>query len=122
MAERLGWHIGDVVRKLRENRRWTQTLLGEKAGGLNKATIVRVEEGGNVKVETIQAVARGFGLSIAELYSLLPEQETAQAPAVAGGTFRGADRRTVNLGQGPQGEQRRAGDPGAHQLASKARG
>lgn len=89
LGVRIEWHIGDVVRKLREAKRWNQLRLAEVAG-LNKGTIVSVEEGANVKVETMQAVAKGLGLTMAQLYTLLPAtgEETAQAPAVAGESFR----------------------------------
>jgi transcriptional regulator with XRE-family HTH domain len=92
----LEWHIGDVVRKLREARRWNQTKLADEAG-LNKATIVRVEENGNSKKETILAVAKALGMTPGQLWNLIPGQEperaTAEMPtqalpvAAAGGDF-----------------------------------
>lgn len=102
------FHIGDVVRKLRDRRKWNQTMLGEKSGGLDKGTISRVEEGANVKRETIEAVARGLGLTMAQLYALLPppvvEEETPRAPdATAGDGFRSTGTEgTTGAGRRPK--------------------
>lgn len=82
----LDWHLGDVVRKLREQRRWNQQRLAE-AAGVNKATIVRVEEGGNSKRETLAAVAAALGVSLGELFRLLPETD-------AYGPWNGVERRS----------------------------
>lgn len=70
----LGWHLGDVVRKLRDAKGWSQTQLGKKAGGMNKNTIVRLENDGPLAVDTktIDRVARALGLSISDLYGLVP--------------------------------------------------
>ncbi|HXH05450.1 MAG TPA: helix-turn-helix transcriptional regulator, partial [Vicinamibacterales bacterium] len=73
----LTWHVGDVVRKLREHRRWTQSRLAQ-AAGLNRSTVVKIEEGGNVQRTTLEAVARGLGVSVADLYRLLPGEGARQ--------------------------------------------
>lgn len=73
------WNIGDIVRKLRLQHGWTQTKLGQKAGGLNKATIVALERGsGDTKQSTVDAVAKAFGLKVAELYALIPTAESKE--------------------------------------------
>lgn len=116
--DQLKWHVGDVVRKLRESKRWNQARLAE-VSGVNKGTIVSVEENGNVKRETLEKVAAGLGMSVGDVYNLIPGSETQRSAAAAelippatadavGGTFR--ERRTT-VGGGPVGgERRRAAD------------
>lgn len=92
LGVQLEWHVGDVVRKLREQRRWTQPKLAA-ASGVNKGTIVNVEEGGNPKIETLTKVAGGLGLTIAQLYALIPtaqgeESQRAEPTATAGRLLR----------------------------------
>lgn len=88
MALEIEWHVGDVVRKLRQLRRWNQSKLAEKAG-LNKGTIVAVERNISAGIErgTYEAVARAFLLSVGELFSLVPRATTtergAETPAPA---------------------------------------
>lgn len=82
LSDVLNWHIGDVVRKLREERRWNQTKLAQVAK-VNKATVVRIEEGGNSKRETLEAVARALGVSLGVLYSQVPGEETQRSTASA---------------------------------------
>lgn len=68
----ISWHVGDVVRKLREAKGWNQTKLGEKAG-LNKATIVTLENTPDeTKTGTLGKTAKALGLDIKGLYSLVP--------------------------------------------------
>lgn len=101
----LHWDIGDVVRKLRRLRGWSQTELGEAAGGIHKNTIARVEDGDEgVTSKTLKAIAAALGTTVAEMYGMIPEpgKETPRAEhATAGSTFSGVDRR--------QGERRKTG-------------
>lgn len=70
---KLQWTLGDVVRKLREGKGWTQTQLGEKAG-LDKSAIVRLErESHKSERQTIERVARALGVFAADVYSYVQE-------------------------------------------------
>lgn len=67
------WHVGDVVRKLRLERGWTQTDLGDAAGGIRKMTIVNIEaNSGDPRQSTLQALATALGVTLEELYALVP--------------------------------------------------
>lgn len=68
---RLQWHVGDVVRKLREDQGWKQGAVAKRAH-LHLVTISRVEAGKETKTPTIEKIARAFGMSMAELYALVP--------------------------------------------------
>jgi hypothetical protein len=52
--------VGDVVKKLRERKSWTK---------VDKTTIVRLENEGNSKQSTVEAVARALNMSVAALYA-----------------------------------------------------
>jgi DNA-binding XRE family transcriptional regulator len=63
----IDWHIGDVITKLRRRARMNQTVLAGKVG-VNKATIVRAEDG-DVKVsrETYMKIAAALKTDLATL-------------------------------------------------------
>jgi transcriptional regulator with XRE-family HTH domain len=86
----VGWHVGDVVRKLREKKRWNQQRLAQLAK-INKATVVRVEENApGIRMDTYQAIAKAFDLSLGQLLLMVPGQEvqrTAANSSPAGATF-----------------------------------
>jgi ribosome-binding protein aMBF1 (putative translation factor) len=42
--EPLTWHVGDVVKKLREKKGWSQTELAKEAR-VHKNTVARIEDG-----------------------------------------------------------------------------
>ena len=67
------FHIGDVIRKLREQkgRDFTQTHLGRLAG-LNKDTIRRIEQGETMRTDSLEKIATAFGYTLSDLYSFLP--------------------------------------------------
>lgn len=66
---KLAWSLGDIVRKLREQRGWTQPALGVKAGGMNKSVIVRLEaESHKSERGTIERVAQALDVSPTDLY------------------------------------------------------
>jgi DNA-binding XRE family transcriptional regulator len=65
---RLDWHIGDVIAKLRKSTtRLNQTALAKKVG-VNKATIVRAENG-DVKVsrDTYWKICAALNTTLADL-------------------------------------------------------
>lgn len=70
----LRWHVGDVIRKMRENRDWNQETLAEHAG-LNKATVVRIEGGRETKTKTIQKIASALGVDVSVLFGLIPKEK-----------------------------------------------
>lgn len=90
MSDEYEWTIGDVITKLRKRRRMNQTILAEHVG-VNKATIVRVEDGDpKVSRETYLKVAEVLGTTIAALEqeaARLSRRETQRADASAGPTF-----------------------------------
>jgi len=80
----IDWHIGDVIAKLRKQRRMNQTVLADKVG-VNKATIVRAEDGDpKVSRATYIKIAKVLGTQIAalevEAARLGANASTAEAP------------------------------------------
>jgi transcriptional regulator with XRE-family HTH domain len=81
----IDWHLGDVVRTLRDRKGWTQRQLGLKAKRprdkkpLDKATIVSVERmDRNHGNQTYERIAFAFGLTLAQLYALIPHAEVTR--------------------------------------------
>lgn len=65
----IDWHIGDVITKLRKEKRWNQTALAVRVG-VNKATIVRAEDGeAKVSRDTYLKIAAVLGIDLARLES-----------------------------------------------------
>jgi transcriptional regulator with XRE-family HTH domain len=56
--------VGAAIRALREDRGWSQKELGEKADGLNKSTVNRVELGANTEVDTLLKITRALGVEL----------------------------------------------------------
>ena len=88
------WHVGDVIRKLREEHALTEAALA-RASGVSRRQIVDLENRGpNVERvtplewQTLDRVAAALGLSNgASLYKLIPPPGTASPrhrPASAG--------------------------------------
>ena len=68
-----------LIRKLREDRAWSQEHLAAVAG-LSARTIQRVEAENSASRETRMAIAVALGIELAQL-SALPASDTAAAPA-----------------------------------------
>lgn len=67
------WHVGDVIRKLRLERGWTQTDLGDAAGGIRKMAIIAIEANtSDPRQSTVRALATALGVTLDELYALVP--------------------------------------------------
>ena len=65
----LVFHVGDVVRKLRDRRAWTQDELASKAG-INKETVVRFERGdGDFRSVTIRGIAAALETTVERIYA-----------------------------------------------------
>ena|SRR3990172_6012478 len=100
MRMEIEWHIGDVVRKLRERRHLSQSQLAKKVG-VNKVTIWRVEDADSkVKRETWLKIAEALNTTMAELEleaARLSRREEIWRPArevagTAGESFHGGLR------------------------------
>ena len=111
----LAWHVGDVVRKLRQKKGWTQKELA-KAAHVHHNTIVRLEDGDEgVQGRTLKQVADALGVSRQRLWALVPQEQetptTTAATSVEGVTFRyaGPERRQADHGPPPGIQERRRG-------------
>jgi transcriptional regulator with XRE-family HTH domain len=63
--------LGDRIRKLRKARGWTQAEMAERVG-IDRSFLADVERGKrNVSVLNLELIAKGFGLSLAQLFSRL---------------------------------------------------
>lgn len=68
----VGWTVGDVVRRLREQRGWSQSELAERAG-VHKNSVGRIENhDGDPKEGTLRAIAGAFELELDRLYGMVP--------------------------------------------------
>jgi DNA-binding Xre family transcriptional regulator len=76
------FHIGDVVRKLRERDavKMRQCDLAEAIGS-RTATISVLEKTGKFRPETIERIAKALGITVSEIYSLVPEDRDKPKPA-----------------------------------------
>ena len=70
--ERLRWGVGDVVRKLRERRGWSQeTLAAEAEVGLS--TVKRIESGtASFRNTKLEAIAEALQTTVKELHAHVP--------------------------------------------------
>ncbi len=69
MAEDIRIRLGRRVRKLREGRGWTQVEMAEKLG-LDRSYLSDLERGKrNVSLLNLELIAKGFSLSISQLFS-----------------------------------------------------
>jgi transcriptional regulator with XRE-family HTH domain len=61
-----GMQLGDRIRVLRERQHLTQKELGDRAGGITGGHIHKIEAGtvGNLKLDTIRAIADALGTTI----------------------------------------------------------
>lgn len=66
------FHIGDVVRRVRKQRKLTIVQLSD-AAKISKTTLSEFERGKNFKRETLEKIARGLGTTEADIYALHAE-------------------------------------------------
>jgi transcriptional regulator with XRE-family HTH domain len=76
--------LGDVIRKLRLKRKMG-VIKFAKAAGVNKATISKIENGGNFEIDTFEKIARALGMSMTELHSYLDLYSLTPSPHVDAG-------------------------------------
>lgn len=71
------WTLGDVVRKLRADRGWTQQELGDRAD-LHQTAINRLERNSEKSERaTIERAAHALGVSVTDLYAYADELSLA---------------------------------------------
>jgi transcriptional regulator with XRE-family HTH domain len=70
------FHVGDVIRKLRQQQHLGVKELAANAG-LNKGTVSAVERGENYTKETIEALAAGLNVAVSELFAPLSRVQSA---------------------------------------------
>jgi transcriptional regulator with XRE-family HTH domain len=74
MAKALQWHVGDVVRKLREDREWSQSQLAKRAG-IGRQAVAKVEKNdGGQRRGNLERVAKALGFIEPELYAMVPRR------------------------------------------------
>lgn len=63
--------LGDVIKKMRKDRGWTQSQLGEKIG-VKKAAVQKYESGTvkNIKQETLNKLAEAFDTTAGMLVAM----------------------------------------------------
>ena len=80
MAKAVQWHVGDVVRKLREDRGWSMTELARRAG-IGRQAVGKVEtNNGGQRRGNLERVAKALGFSEPEIYAMVPRRTVMQAP------------------------------------------
>jgi len=69
----IAWHLGDVIRKLRDLAGWNLEQLSA-ASGIHHQVIHRIERGRTVepKRRTVQQIALAFGLTERQLQDVTP--------------------------------------------------
>ena len=87
-------NIGDVLRRLRAERDWTQKQLSQ-ASGLSQTDIARIENGVTKKpsAKTVGRLSRAFGIEIEELEGY--SRESRQTEAVPAGNQSSGDPAVV---------------------------
>lgn len=66
------WHVGDVVRKLREEQGFASADELAKKAGVDRATVYRLENTGRTKPKTLELVAAALGVRAEALEALVP--------------------------------------------------
>ncbi len=75
------WHIGDVIRKTREAKRWTRNELARRAR-VRPNTIGDLErDGERYEQATLEKVVKALGTSEAKLFPLIPSVTPPVTPA-----------------------------------------
>ena len=70
------WHLGDVVRKLRDERGWSRAVFAKRAK-LGIATVARLELGETEETHqagTLSKIAEAFDTSESELHDAVPPE------------------------------------------------
>lgn len=70
---------GDIIRRIRQDKGLTQENVAEELG-VDKATIIRWEQSGKIKVDQLEKLANVFGIEIAQLYTYHAEPSLLEDP------------------------------------------
>ncbi len=65
-------HEGDVVRKLREERKWSRDKLAEESG-VRANTVGDLERDGARNLQTLRCVAKALGFEVEDIFCKLKE-------------------------------------------------
>lgn len=58
---------GEIIRRIREQKELTQQNIADDIG-VDKTTIIRWEQEGNIKTAQLEKLAKALGIELAELY------------------------------------------------------
>lgn len=61
--------FGQRVRAMRTARRWTQNDLADKCGN-DRATIYAIERGRDIRLSTVELLAKAFGVSVRRMFPI----------------------------------------------------
>lgn len=71
MPDDLLTRLGNRIRRLRRARGWTQVEMAERVG-IDRSFLADIERGKrNVSILNLEVIAKGFRLSLAQLFSRL---------------------------------------------------
>lgn len=76
------FNVGDVVRKLRQERGWGVVELSERAG-VDKGTISALERGKDFRAQTLEAIASALGMTVPKIYEYIAAIEGIKRAAEA---------------------------------------
>ncbi len=95
------FHAGDVVRKLRRDRRWTVQRLAQDAG-LDKGTVSSIERTGVGRPESLDRLASALGVEVERIQRAAAAADTAAATEIAEGFGSGPERARTADGETPR--------------------
>ncbi len=72
---------GEVIRRLRKARGWTNQAQLAEAAGVDKETIVRAENSGNVAIGTLQLIAAALDVNVTAFFCSRVEMSDEDALA-----------------------------------------
>lgn len=68
----VSWHIGDVIRKLREAKGFDSAAKLAAKAGIDRSTVYRIENGGKFDETTIDALAAALGVTARQIRAQVP--------------------------------------------------
>ena len=81
-VERIEFTVGDVVRKLRLQRKLTSHQLASSAK-IAQSTLSAIEGGDDYRTSNLKAVAAALGFTVTQLWHMVPEGvETVNATTI----------------------------------------
>lgn len=72
---------GDVIRRLREQRAWSQQQLADKSK-VGRETVLRAEQSGNVGVLLLYRLAHAFDADVSVFFGNGPRASNEKPPSV----------------------------------------